>query len=93
MFLFILFWGVIVFGLISYFLLRFERVKRPTIMNHVRYSSLLYIFFVILFTEYIRASVYVTGSLQAALYTVILGVLFIGIIVNAVILYLKFRSY
>ena len=92
-FILIIFLGVIVFGLTSYFLLHFETVKHPTLLNHIQHSSLLYIFFIILFTEYILNSMYTENGLQTALYAVILGVLFIGIIINAIILYLKSRSY
>ena len=91
-FIILVFFGLVIFGLISYFLLRFEAVKHPKIMDHMRYSSLLYISFIIFFTEYIWISAYVSSGLGVAIYTTVMGVLFTGIIVNAITLFVVARK-
>ncbi len=94
MFLFLLFWGGIIFGSVSYFLLRFEMIKHPTILDHLRHSGLLYVFFILPFIGYIQSAVYDDSSSPRVFwYTAILGILFMGIVTNALVLYLKSRSY
>ena len=91
-FIVLIFSGAVIFGLISRFLLNFEMMKCPTIIDHMRYSGLLYIPFFVLFVEYMRASVYTSNGLSAVIYTAILGTLFIGIIVNAATLFIIARK-
>ncbi len=89
LFLLSIFWGVVIFGSISYFLLRFMTTKHPMAIDHIYHCGLLYFFFTLFFVDYVRYSVYTSGALQSTLQAVILIILFIGITVNAIILHSK----
>ncbi|MDO8604757.1 MAG: hypothetical protein Q7K40_05200 [bacterium] len=86
-FIFLLtFWGIVVCGGASYFLLRFEGTKNPTMVDHVRHSFMLYVMSPFFIFIYINAAMYERSDLAAVLGTVIIAVFFVVIVINALTL-------
>jgi hypothetical protein len=89
-------WGGVIFSLGSILLLRVEKIKKPKIIDHFRQTSIFYLLFTIGFlviypTIYkILTLPYYSPGQGAAIFFILVAVAFMGILTNAVTLFLSY---
>ncbi len=85
-FLALSFWGLIVFIFVSRLLLVFEKIKHPTVINHIEHSSILYVLFLIFLYQLFP---YTGSGMESALPFLFTMIIFAAIVINFVVLFLK----
>ena len=75
--------GAVIFGLVTKFIVKFENNKKSSISDHFRYSGILYL---ILLFSLTYLALNPGAGLGNALVALMSGVMFMGIITNAVVL-------
>lgn len=81
--------GTIIFGLASHLLASLERMKCPTIKDHLRYSAILYMVSIPSLIHYVKSSLYLSAGLWDGLYGLFIAILFLGIIINGIVFFIK----
>ena len=90
--LLVLFFGILIFGFLTKKLNYFEGDNLPTITDHMRYNIIFYIFFIILLIESIMSGAHISNGIESVFYILITSIFITSIVVNAITLFVIYRS-